>query len=118
MQRMPVADSRDTRGDPRMHGLDEQLEILHACLGRHAMAEVEDVAGPAAGPPQHVACALADQTRRTEEDRGLEVALDDAVAADARPRLVELNTPVDRDQVGTRPRDGFEKVRSIGTEVD
>src|SRR5204863_3004187 len=92
--------------------------ILHARLGRYAVAEVEDVAGPAAGPPQHVARALADQIRRTEEDRRLEVALDAAVAADARPRLVELNAPVDRDQVGTRARDGFEQMRSIGAEVD
>src|SRR5256885_14116854 len=118
MQRMPVAGSRDTRGDPRMHGLDEQLEILPACLGRPAMAEVEDVSGPAAGPPQHVARALADQVRRTEKDRGLEVALDAAVPADARPRLVELNAPVDRDQVGSRARDGFAQMRGVGAAED
>src|SRR5205807_8868062 len=99
MHRTPVLGSGDIGGQPRVHGLDEQLEVFDGRLGQHAMTEVEDVAGPAARPSQHVIRPRSDQVGRSEQHGGIEVALDAMLVSDPIPALVKRDTPVQRDDV-------------------
>src|SRR5712692_8368254 len=105
MHRIPVEISRDMGGHPRMNRLDEHLEVLDARVGKHPVPEVEDMARSTTRPPQHLTGAFPDQVRRSEEDRGVEVALDTSLMADPAPALVERHPPVQRHDVGTRLRD-------------
>jgi len=41
---MAVDGSRDTRGHPRVHGLDQELEVFDSSFRKNAVPEVEDVA--------------------------------------------------------------------------
>src|SRR4029077_12100810 len=111
MATIPVRGSRRTGGHPRMHGVDQELQVLDAGVGRDTVAEVEDVPRAAAGSAQDVARALAHEPGRTEQQGRLEVALNAAVMADARPRLVQVDAPVQRDYVGASASDRLEQMR-------
>ena len=63
------------------------------------MAEIEDVAGPAAGARQHIVGRRERPIERAEQQRRIEIALDGAVEADALPGLVERRPPVGADDV-------------------
>ncbi len=82
------------------------------------MAEVEDVARPAAGPPEdvlHLAVALGGG----REQRGrVEVALDRAGLAAAAPRLIERNAPVDADDIPTGAGEILQEGRRARAEVN
>src|SRR5467141_1950136 len=118
MQRMPVDGSADMRGDPGVNGLDQQLQILDAGFRKYTVAEVEDVARTAPGSAQHIARALADKVGRPEQDRGVEVALDAVVVTDATPSFVELDSPVEGDDVRTGFGDRLEQAGGVGPEMD
>src|ERR1043166_7175714 len=94
----------------RPHGRDVRFR-------QNPVPEIEDVAGPPAGLLQDVL----DQSRalggRGEERRRVEVALD-CFGADASPRAVERDAPVDADHVTTRGGEVFQKGRRAGAEVN
>src|SRR5437879_4184201 len=113
MQRMPVEASGDMGRHPGMNGLDEQLKVGDARVGKHAVTEIEDVTGAAAGAPQHVPRALADQIGRSQEHRGVEVALDCAGVADSPPALVQRHPPVQRYDVGPGLGDRLQDRKSV-----
>ena len=81
------------------------------------MAEVEDVAGPAAGEGEDLSRLACDDIERGEHHARIEVALDAAVA-DASPGLVEREAPVHADDIGAAARHRLEEVRGRGPEVD
>ena len=72
-----------------MHVLRERLHLFERRFRQHAVAEIEDVAGPSAGASQHIVCRREQAFRGPEQQRRIEVALDGAVVADDRPGLVE-----------------------------
>src|SRR4029077_17112757 len=97
MQRTPV--SGDIRGHPRMHGLDQELEVLDARRWRDAVSEVEDVPRPPVGATQDVHRAGANHVCGTQQHSRVEVALHPAAKADAPPPLIEVDVPVERHDV-------------------
>src|SRR5207302_8383327 len=101
MQRIPVEGSRDMGRHPGMNSLDEQLEIGDGRVRKDTVSEVEDVARAPARAPQHVTCAIADEIGRTEQHRGVKVALDCAGVADSPPALLPPHPPIHPDQVAT-----------------
>src|SRR5581483_10092063 len=77
------------------HRLDQRFEVLQRRRGQHAVAEVEDMAGPPGRPAQHVPRRL-DHYLAGREHRGrVEVALHAAVVSDAPPSLVQVDAPVE-----------------------
>src|SRR5262245_39146256 len=87
----------------------------HVRCGKHAVAEIEDVSGAPLGPRQDVA-HLAVALGAGSEQRGrLEVSLDRAIA-DARPRGVERQAPVNADHVSPRGGKVLEKRGGSGPE--
>src|SRR5438270_12682616 len=102
MHRTPVSGSGDTGWNPRVHGLDEELEVFDSRLRQHPVTQAEDVAGPAGCPPQHVIRPRPDKLRRAEQHRRVEVALDASLASDATPPVAEGVAPIQRDDIGPR----------------
>src|SRR5258708_22562297 len=95
MQRTPVSGSGDTDDLRFVHGFDEELKIFERSRRQHSVPEVEDVARPSAGTPEHVAGALAHALRSAQPHRGVQVALDAAVVAHPLPRPIPPHAPVD-----------------------
>ena len=96
----------------------EPRERVGVRLRQHAVAEVEDVAGPTARAAQHVSRRLLDVRPRPEQDRRVEIALNAALCADRRPRAVELDTPVEPDDVAAGVAHVREEPGRAGAEVD
>ena len=82
------------------------------------MTEIEDVAGPAARPSQHVIRPRSDQVGRSEQHGGVEIALDAMLVADPIPARVKRHAPVQRNDVWASVRDRLEQVSRIGPEMD
>ena len=80
-----------------MHGVDQCNHILHRGLLQHAVAEVEDMAGPAAGLIENLLRATADFARIGKKYGGIEIALDGAIVADRAPGVVQSHPPIDAD---------------------
>src|SRR3989440_1872598 len=80
----------------------DALQRLDRRLRQHAVPEVEDVAGAARGPVEHVPHPLLERGERREQRRGIQVPLNRPVGADALPRDVEGNAPVHADDVAAR----------------
>src|SRR2546422_501812 len=100
------------------HCLYERLEILQRAAREHAVTEVEDVTGPSGGPPQHLARTQDDVLDRPEQHRRVEVALDPMFVADTPPTGVEVDAPVERDDVRAGGGDQFEQPCRGRAEMD
>src|SRR5690348_17577101 len=96
MQRIPVERSANARRHPRMNRLDKKLQVRDARVRRHAVSQVEDVAGTPARAAEHVPRAVADESGGAEQDRWIEVALHASRASDPVPAGVEGHAPVQR----------------------
>ena len=68
-----------------MHVARERLDVFEGTRRQDAVPEIEDVPGTARGAGDHVGRAFEQPLARAEQQRGIEVALDPAVVADARP---------------------------------
>src|SRR5436190_17645708 len=95
------------RSDPCLHRalLDERREPgehLGVCLRKNAVAEIEDVAGAAARPLEHVEHRRLDPLPRGEQDRGIEVALNGMRQL---PPGLERHPPVEPEHVTARARE-------------
>src|SRR5712691_13028132 len=117
MATMPVFGSGTSR-HTHTHGLEQRLEILERAVRKHAVTEVEDVAWASGCTQEHLARPLNHTLGRAEQHRRVEVALDAAIVADALPARVEVDAPVERDDVRSRGCDQFEQARGRGPKVD
>src|SRR5438445_64735 len=101
-----------------MHQLHHGLQRFDRRIGEDAVAEVEDVAGPAPGAAEDVAHSRLERGARSEQRRGVQVPLDRLRRADALPRRVQRDAPIDADHVAARRREVLEEARGAGAEVD
>ena len=85
-----------------MHVARERLDVFDRRAGQDAVTEIEDVPGPAAGALEHVVGCGERAIERAEQQRGIEVALNRPIEADALPRFVERGAPVGADHVTAR----------------
>src|SRR5580658_10405186 len=95
----------------------EAAEMVARRLREHAVAEVEDVSGPAGREREDLPRLAFDDIERREHHPGIEVALD-AEVADPAPRLIERQAPVDADDVRTAACHRLEEMRGRRPEVD
>src|SRR6266540_659119 len=79
----PYAIIRTATRSPAMDQLHYGADRRHVRLGEHAVAEIEDVARPAAGAGQHVPHLAVPFWRWREQRGGIEVALDRVVVSHA-----------------------------------
>src|SRR2546427_6085586 len=82
-----------------MHVSSERLDVLDVSGRQDAMTEVEDVARTAGGALEYFVGRREDASEWSEEERGVEIALNRPVGPDARPCLVERRAPVSADDV-------------------
>src|SRR5215217_6045075 len=101
-----------------MDVVDEALDVIDRCLRQHAVAEVEDVTGRAAGPIEHCPRARLNCLPGSEERRRVEVALDGDRAAEPSPRLAEVDPPIDADHVRAGGAESFEESSRTDAEED
>src|SRR6266851_1548224 len=92
MQRTPVRSGNEwnTLAD----GFDQRLEVLERAAGQHAMTEVEDVARPPRRLFEHLPRAVDHELERAEQHR-----------------RVEVDAPVERDDIGAGGGDQLEQPR-------
>src|SRR5687768_2138215 len=81
-----------------MHVPRKLLDLFEGSRRQNAVPEIEDVAGPPAGPPQHIVCRRVKTVGGAEEQRRIEVALHRTIR-NPRPGFVERLAPVDADHV-------------------
>src|SRR5262245_3161232 len=79
--------------------VDQRAHMIDRCLRQDAVPEVEDVSWSAAGALQDGGGAAPDVGRRGEQCHRIEIALHAAVVADGLPGGVEVEAPVDADDV-------------------
>ena len=65
------------------------------------MSQVEDVTGPSAGPRQHIVGSFEQTRRRSEQQTGIQIALDGAIETDRPPGFIERLAPIDANDVAT-----------------
>src|SRR5260370_23358245 len=116
MQRMPVRSGNG--GDTFADGFDQRLQVLERAARQHAMTEVEDVARPPGGLPEHLARTLDHELDRTEQHGRIEVPLHPAIVADAPPARVEVDAPVEGDDIGAGSGDQLQQPSRRSPEVD
>src|SRR5438445_7556061 len=101
-----------------MYGVHQPLEQIRIRLGHDAVAEVEDMAGPAVRGVEHIAHALVCGIPAGNWTGRIKVALDAFEKTDALPGFVEPEPPVHAHQVAARRRHQFEKGYVARAEVD
>src|SRR5947208_16231977 len=87
-----------------LHERGEARQHVRIGGGKDAVAEVEDMPGPAAGARKHVEGARLDSLPRPEQDRGVEIALDAVPLAHRVPASVERAAPVEPGHVAAGAR--------------
>src|SRR6266849_10015878 len=116
MQRTAVRSGN--RWNTLSYGLDQGLQVLNRAARQHAVAEIEDVTPAPGRPPEHLARPLDHELARAEQHRRVQVALHPAVVADTPPARIEVDAPVERDDIGARRGDQLEQTRGGGSEVN
>src|SRR5437667_10109190 len=99
-------------------GVDQRAHVIDRGLGQDAVAQVEDVPGATRRLVEDGGGARADLRDGCEQRRRVEVPLYRDVVAEARPRGVEVDAPVEADHVAARGAQGLEEPGRPGTEVD
>ena len=74
-------------------------DVLFGCLGEDAVPEVEDVSGPASSRVQDRRHAFFNLLRRPKQRRRIQVPLDPHLVAEPFPGLVEVDAPIDPDNI-------------------
>src|SRR5579859_4101039 len=82
------------------------------------MAQVEDMAGTLFRSPQYVAHPLFDGFPGSKQQRRVEVALDAALIANARPGIIQVYAPIHADDVAASRGHQLEQAGRAGAEVD
>src|SRR5687767_4918612 len=100
--RAPSGARRSSLPRPLMHVACDGLDVIERCGWQDAVAEIEDVPRPAVRAREHVVGRGQRAIDRTQEDGGIEVALNRAIEADALPRFVERRPPVGADHLTAR----------------
>src|SRR5688500_5377021 len=100
-----------------MDEVDDTLQPVGIGLGQHPVAEIEDVYG-AAESLENVASVFFDHIPRSQDDRRIEISLQDLVRPESRTGRVEWHPPVDPHHLGARPGHQFQQLRGAHTEMD
>ena len=82
-----------------VHGVYHGDDMIDRCFRQDAVAEIEDMAGTAAGAAEDFSHSVFDFLRRCEERDRVKVALDGDIVADCGPAFVEIDTPVEADDI-------------------
>jgi len=78
-----------------VHVPRDSLDMFERRHRKNAVPEIEDVAGPAAYTIEDVLSPIEHAPRRAEQQCRIEIALHGAIAANAIPRHVHRETPID-----------------------
>ena len=82
-----------------MDDVHEAGEVVGIGSREDAVPEVEDVARPAGGLAEDRPSVRGDRVERADEEAGVQVALDAAVMPDDVPARIEVDPPVEADDV-------------------
>ena len=98
--------------------VDDRLQHARVGRGEHAVAEVEDVAGMATVVGEDLAGGREGDVRAGQHQRGIEVALQDGVGAQAPAGLGDRGPPVEADHAGPGRPHGLQQMVAPDAEVD
>src|SRR5262249_9112001 len=101
-----------------VHGVDDGRDVRERRIGKYAVTEVEHVTGPTGGTFQDARDPTADLLHGREQGDGIAVALEPDGRAEPLPRLGEIDSPVEPDDVATRVPHELEQGGGAGTEVN
>ena len=83
--------------------------MIDRCIGKDAMAEVEDMARPTPCLIKNPLHFLLDQIRFTEEDNGIEISLNGNIITNAGPSLTDIHPPIHADNIPSCPLHEIQK---------
>lgn len=84
-----------------MHEASEFLRVLERRGWQYAVAEIEDMPGASSSTLEHIASSRQHAINRSEQKRGIEIALH-AASWHPRPGFVERLAPIETDHVSAR----------------
>src|SRR5258706_608261 len=113
----PYAITSTASWSAAMHEIHDRPDRRYVGLGKHTVAEVEDVPGPAGSTFEDARDLTVTLGGRSEQRGRLQIPLDRAIP-DPPPCRVERNAPVDADHVAARCRKVLEKGRVACAEVN
>ena len=82
------------------------------------MTEIENVPGPVPGPVQNILDTALDFRQGRKQDHGVEVALYGDVEPDPRPRFIELDVPIQPQDVAAGTAHERQERRRSRSEID
>ncbi len=98
--------------------LNDSLDVLDWRLGQNAVSEIDDVPGPCAGSAQKIGNLGAKLRQGCEKRDRIQIALNGGTVADVHPRLVDIDAPVDADDIAAGGVQFAEKSARTRTEVN
>src|SRR5260370_12540920 len=101
-----------------MHGIDECNHVIDWSLGKDSVSEVENVTGAAGGLIENRASARSDFANVGEQRDWIEVALHRDIMMEPRPRVGEIDAPIQPDHVAACFAHQLEQVSGHGAEVN
>src|SRR5262247_984255 len=91
-----------------MHQIHDRAHGGDVGFGQDAVAEIEDVSGPAVRARENVADLTVALRGRRQQRRGFEIPLD-CLGADSRPGSIQRDAPIHADDVPTGRGEVFEE---------
>jgi hypothetical protein len=96
--------------------VDQGDHVVDRSFGEDAVAQIENMACTAGGTAQNVGGAGFDFFRRREQGNRIEITLHGNIVTDGSPSLVEIDPPVQADDVAACGADLFQRSRGAGAE--
>src|SRR3954453_23379598 len=101
-----------------VHELRQLPQNDRVCFGWHTVPKVEYMTRPPSGTRENSARLGLDPLPRTDEKRGIEVALQAALVTDFRPPAVERDAPVEPDHAPAGASHFLQQGRRPSAEMD
>ena len=101
-----------------MHQARQILHIVHRRFGQDSVAQIEDVAGAPGGEAEDFFRAPLQFLPVGKEQDGIEISLHGALVIEAGPALIEGNTPVESDHIGSSFVHGGKQRRAVSSEIN
>src|SRR5262245_5612287 len=101
-----------------MHRVHHGDDVLHRSFGKNAVAQIENMTGPTARLTEDIFDAPTDFLGRGQQSGRVKVSLNANIVSQNIPSRVELDAPVDSDDVAAGGADRFEKAACAGAKVN
>src|SRR3989338_6550973 len=101
-----------------MNGLCHRNHMFYWSIREDSVAQIKDMAWPAASATENLRYLATDLIDRSQQSHRVQVPLDPDVIAHGLPGLVQIDPPVQADDISSRGAYMSEQSRGSGAEMD